>query len=110
MYGQFSVAAATAVVGYDLATGTNWQRSAKDRALNGFALAGSAAAGDTKVDLLIDTVKVGEFYNTVLAMPTGDHLYPLGVYVPAGCDIHIYVTDAPATNPINGMLAFEDLE
>lgn len=110
MIGQFSVAAATAVVGYDLASGQVWQRSSKDRIITGFALKGSAGPNDTKVDLLIDTVKIGEFYNTTTGFPNMDDLNPLGNFVPAGSDVHIYVTDAPGTNPINGILAFEDIE
>jgi len=109
--GEFSVAAATAVVGYDLATGTIWQQQSVDRALTGFALTGSAAAGDTKVDLYVDTVKVGEYYNTVTGFPTMDHLKPVDrIFVPAGSLLHIYVTDAAATNPINGILMWEEVE
>jgi hypothetical protein len=107
--GQTSVAAATAVVGYDLAAGTIWQQIGEDRALNGFALKGSGAANDTKVDLFIDTVKVGEFYNGNTGFPNMDDLIPLDAFVPANSQIHIYVTDAPATNPINAMISWEDM-
>lgn len=105
--GQFSVAAATAVVGYDLAKDQIWQRSAIARALMGFGLKGSAAANDSKVSLYIDTVKIAEFYNTDTGFPNMDNVIPLdGNYVPPGCDIHIYVDDAPATNPINGIIVW----
>lgn len=108
--GQFSVAAATAVVGYDLASGQIWQQQAKNRALTGFAIKGSAAALDTKVDLFIDTVKIGEFYNTGTSMPNMDDVIPLDMnFVPAGAQIHIYVTDAPGTNPINGILTWREM-
>lgn len=108
--GQASVAAATAVVGYDLATGQIWQQSSGDRALTGFALKGSAASADTKVSLFIDTVKIGEFYNTSTGFPNKDDTVTLSDnYCPAGSQIHIYVDDAPATNPINVLVTWEDI-
>jgi hypothetical protein len=108
--GQFSVAAATAVLGYDLSTNQIWQTSSKPRALMGFALKGSAAAVDTKVDLYVDTTKIGEFYNTNTGFPNMDDVIPLdGNYIPPGAQIHIYVTDAAATNPINGIVVFQEL-
>lgn len=107
--GQFSIAAATAVLGYDLAQGTIWQQQSKNRYLTGFALKGSAAAVDTKVDLFIDTVKIGEFYNTNTGMANMDDVIPLdGNFCPSGSMIHIYVTDAPTTNPINGILTWRE--
>lgn len=109
--GQNSVAAATAVVGYDLATGTIWQQSSVDRALTGFALKGSAAGGDTKVSVYIDTVKVAEAYNVTTGFPNNDDLIQLDSnYVPAGAMIHIYVDDAPATNPINLIISWDEVE
>lgn len=108
--GQNSVAAATAVIGYDLAGNTIWQQQGTGRALTGFALKGSAAANDTKVDVFIDTVKVGEFYNTNTGFPNMDDVIPMpGNYVPPHSQIHIYVTDAPATNPINLILIWAEL-
>lgn len=108
--GQNSVAAATAVVGYDLAKDTIWQRSAQSRALNGFGIKGSAAANDTKISLYIDVVKIGEFYNTDTGFPNMDNLIPLsGNYCPSGADIHVYVDDAPATNPVNIMISWQEL-
>ena len=109
--GQASVAAATAVVGYDLATGTIWQQSSVGRALTGFAIKGSAAAGDTKVSVYVDTVKVAEAYNINTGFPNNDDLITLDSnYVPAGAMIHIYVDDAPGTNPINLILTWDEVE
>ena len=101
--GEVSVAAATAVVGYDLADGTWFQQLPYPRALTTIGLAGSAAALDTVVELFVETVKVGEFYNVATGAVLVDaHGRDLGaVFVPAGSKIHVYVTDAPATNPIN---------
>lgn len=107
--GVSSTAAATAVLGYDLATGTIWQQQSKNRFLTGMALKGSAAAADTKVDLFIDTVKIGEFFNTNTGYPNMDDVVPLdGNYCPPGSQIHIYVTDAPATNPIFVLLTWRE--
>jgi len=108
--GQFSVAAATAVVGYDLTNGAFWKQIGKHRMLTGFGLKGSAAAIDTKVELFIGTVKIGEFYNTGTGLPDNDDIVPLdGNYVPPNELIHVYVTDAPATNPINGVLTWAEM-
>lgn len=107
---QVSVAAATAIVGYDLLRDSLFKRSGVDRVLRGAALAGSAAAGDTIVSIYVDTVKVATIYNVTTSFPTRDHFWPLSdVYVPAGSDISAIVDDAPATNPINLLLDIEDL-
>lgn len=109
--GQFSVAAASAVVGYDLATGQIWQQSSIDRALTGFALKGSAAGGDTKVSVYIDTVKICEAYNVSTGYPNNDDLIDLDMnLIPSGAQIHLYVDDAPATNPINGIITWDEVE
>jgi hypothetical protein len=108
--GQQSVAAATAVVGYDLATGTIWQQQNADRAITGFGFKGSAAAGDTKVSLYLDTVKIGEFYNVTTGFPNQDDVAMLDAYCPSGSQIHIYVDDAPATNPINVIITWDDMD
>jgi len=108
--GNASVAAATAVVGYDLANGTIWQQMGRPRAIRAVALKGSAAGGDTKIDLFIDQVKVGEFWNTNTGFPNMDDLFPIGaIGVPPHSQIHAYVTDAPATNPINLIIQWADL-
>lgn len=107
--GENSVAAATAVVGYDLAKDTIWQQTGRHRALKGVALCGSAAGGDTKVSIFVDTVKVSEIYNTTTGFPTRDHLKEIGAMIPANSRLHAYVDDAPSTNPINIMFEWADL-
>lgn len=107
--GEASVAAATAVVGYDLAQATVWQSARTPRALVGFALKGSAAAGDTKVDILVDTFKIGEKFNTGTGFPNNDDVLPMRALIPPNALLHILVTDAPATNPINVLCQFVDL-
>ena len=107
MIGEFSIAAAVAVVGYDLARDTTWQAAQRPRFLRGAALAGSAAALDTIVDIFVDSVKVGELYNSATGAPTRDHLFPVGANVPSGANIKLIDRDAPGTNPINGILDIE---
>lgn len=104
--GQISVAAATAVVGYDLFDGEWFQQLPYARAINTIGLAGSAAALDTLCELFVETVKVGEFYNSATGAVLMDaHGQSLGaVFVPPGSKLHLYVTDAPATNPINAII------
>lgn len=109
MLGQFSIAAATAVVGYDLAQNTYWQQSNRPRFLKGLALAGSAAALDTKVRVQVGAQQVGEAYNLATGAPTKDHMMDIGAIVPAGEEVHVFVEDAPATNPINGILDFQEM-
>jgi len=105
MIGQVSVAAATAVVGYDLFRDQTWRVSSRPRKLRGLAMAGSTAAGDTAVDLYVDRYHVGRFYNLAAGWPTMDHMIPLkGNAVPPGATVACIVADAPATNPINVIL------
>ena len=103
-----SIPAATAVVGYDLIEGNSLKQSDKPRSLIAAALAGSAAALDTVVDLFVGQVKVGGMYNSAVGAPNRDHLFRIGVYVPANQEVHAYVVDAPATNPINIILDFQE--
>ena len=109
MLGQISIAAATAVVGYDLARDTTWQQSDKQRRLLAVGMAGSAAALDTEVNIFIGNVKVGNVFNSGLAAPNRDSMFRMGDIVPAGQEIHVLVVDAPTTNPINLVLDFQDL-
>lgn len=101
--GEISIAAATAVVGYDLCSTARWQQMGIPRALTGIALCGSAAALDTEIALSIDDVYIGSFLNSATGAVLLDaHLRPLdGNYVPPHSQIHAIVIDAPATNPIN---------
>jgi hypothetical protein len=105
-----SVAAATAVLGADLFSGEVWARSPMNRALDGVALKGSAAAGDTQVEIYIDEVRVGDFFNNSTGFPNMDDLVPLErLGIPAGAQLRAIVRDAAASNPINIMVAIEDV-
>ncbi len=105
MIGQVTVAAATAVAGYDLFRDQTWRVSSRPRRLMGVMVAGSAAAGDCYFDLFIDQYHVGKFYNLATGWPTKDHLIPLkGNNVPPGATVAAIMSIAPTTNPINVVL------
>jgi hypothetical protein len=106
-----SVAAATAAVGADLFSAETWARSPRNRVLNGLALKGSAAAGDTEVELFIDEVRVGNFFNTNTGFPNIDDLFALDrLGVPAGAQLRCLVRDAATTNPIHAAPSLEDIQ
>ena len=106
MIGQFSIAAATAVVGYDLAGDTVWQTAAYDRSIAAIGLAGSAAALDTEIRIMAGTVEVGNMFNSSTGAPNRDSMFRMGFRLPANTPVHLYIVDAPATNPINGSVDF----
>ncbi|MBA7540962.1 hypothetical protein ES705_33265 [subsurface metagenome] len=103
MIGQVSVAAATAIAGYDLFKNETWRVSAKPRRIRGMGVAGSTAALDCSVDLFVDQFHVGKFYNSAPgAVIIDQHMVPLkGNLVPPGATISCIVGTAPTTNPIN---------
>jgi len=105
MVGQVSVAAATAVAGYDIFRDQTWRVSAKARRLYGVGVCGSTAAGDCSFDLFVDQYHVGRFYVLATAWPTKDHIIPLkGNAVPPGATISAIMAVAPTANPINVIL------
>jgi len=98
-----SVAAAVAVVGYDLLTNRpDIANAARPRVLRAIALTGSAAAGDTAVDFKVGNRTVATLFNTATGFPTNDaSKFPTSYSVPAGSPVSVIVTDAPATNALN---------
>lgn len=106
-----SVAAATAVVNYDILQGERWNRSPVNRQLVALGLAGSAAIGDTQVDFYIDEVRVAGLFNTATGFPQVNRdMQPMGgLFIPAGAQLSGIVIDAATTNPINATLSIEDL-
>lgn len=106
----FSIAAATAVVGYDLLTDQPIRTSEVDRVVTGISLLGSAAALDTIADLLVGQDRQLRMYNRTTGFPNMDDLTPLSAVVPAGSPLTMPVIDAPATNAINGIIVVEDVE
>lgn len=98
-----SVAAATAVVGYDLLTNRpDIASGGVQRVIRALGLTGSAAAGDTAVDIKVGNRTVATLYNNATGFPTADAgQFKTAYGVPAGSPVSAIVTDAPATNPIN---------
>jgi len=104
------VAAATAIVGADLFDGETWARSPVDRILNGIAYTGSAVIGDTEIEVFIDEVRVGSFFNSALLTPQVDRdIQPLeSLGIPAGAQLRAVVVDAAATSIVYTMVSVED--
>lgn len=101
-----SIAAATAVVGFDLLSGNSLRQSDRPRTIVGVGLAGSAAALDTEVDIFVGQIRVGNIYNKATGAVTRDHMFAMRSTVPPNQEVHAYVVDAPATNPINILVDF----
>jgi len=107
---QSSVTAAVAILDADLFTGEVWARSPQPRVLSGFAMRGSAAGADTEVELTIDEVRVGNFFNVSTGVPNMDDVLPLeDLFVPGGAQLRCIVRDAAATNPVNTITAIRDV-
>jgi len=105
-----SVAAAVAILDADLFTGQVWARAPQNRSLEAFALTGSAAVGDSEVELFIDEVRVGQFFNNKLTFPNNDDLMELeSLFIPGGAQLRAIVRDAATTNPLNAMVSLEDV-
>jgi len=96
-----SIAAAVAIVGADLFVGERWKEQPNDRVLTGLALRGSAAAGDTVVDLMVDETRVAQLVNNATGFPDNDDMVEVSVIIPANAELSAIITDAAATNPIN---------
>lgn len=103
--------AAVAVVGADLFAGQVWARTPQNRVLTGLAYTGSAVIGDTEIEVSIDEVRVGSFFNSALLTPQADRdLLPLeSLGIPAGAQLRAIVVDAPATSAVFTMAAVEDV-
>lgn len=104
---EVSVAAAVAVVDFNLLANSPHRQSSQMRRLRAVALTGSAAAGDTRVAISVNQKEIGAIFNTTTGFPTRDHLKGIGENIPGNAEISAIVTDAPATNPINLLLEFD---
>jgi len=98
-----SVPAATAVVGYDLLTNRpDISSGGLPRVIRAVALTGSAAAGDSAIDIKVGNRTVVTIFNTATGFPTNDAAKFDTLYnVPSGQAVSAIVIDAPATNPLN---------
>lgn len=103
-----SIAAADAVVKTDLVADARLKQARKARKLMYFALTGSAAAGDTEVELEVDGESKGTFINTDTGMPDGMvDLIPCDIPMKANQEFSVRVIDAPTTNPLNLITVFK---
>lgn len=98
-----SIAAATAVVGYNLlANRPDIATAGVPRTLRALGLTGSAAIGDAAIDVKVGNRVVATLYNNAIDFPTNDAgKFDTHYAVPAGSPVSVIVTDAPATNPLN---------
>jgi hypothetical protein len=96
------VAAATAVVGYDLLRDVRDNVSSRPRVMTKIALVGGAAIGDTSVDVYIENYMVGRFTNThignVAPIFPDDFVGTPNLMVPPGAKISAIVAVQGGTN------------
>ncbi len=97
-----SVAAASAVVGYDLFSNSSAATIAPGQRISFAAVLGSNAAGDSEVRLMAGNTHVATLFNSNTGFPTGTDLFPVA-YRHVGPTTRIYATmvSAASTNPIN---------
>jgi len=96
-----SVAAASAPIDTDILKDSEIRSKMAGRRIRKVGLAGSAAAGDTKVELKRGGTTIAILYNTSTGFPKHDDMFEPNEAVPTGEELHAIVRDAPATNPIN---------
>lgn len=102
------VAAATAALGYDMLSNSELRQTKRRRKIIGAALAGSAAGGDSAVELKDGGTLLARLYNLATGLPTRDHMVPVGKWVDAPGELNAKVIDAAATNALNLLLITSD--
>jgi len=106
-----SVAAATALIGVDLFSGEVWSRAPQNRVITNIGVTGSAAITDFEGDLMVDEIRIGNYFNTTagVSQPKFDDKIPLeNLQVPGGAQLRFVVRDAATTSPVNIALVLED--
>lgn len=100
-----SVAAATAVLGYNLLRDEVNRTVGYDRIIVAYGLTGSAVVGDTVVQVKVGGAVKATIINTVLGVAvTRDHMLADRIFVPRNVEVEAVVTDAAATNPVSFVL------
>ncbi len=98
-----NIAAATAVVGYDLFQNERMNVSSQPRMFSVVGMVGGAAIADTTVELFVESKLIGTFVNKAIgsaAVIFPDYYEPVGnIYVPAGSKISAIVRAQGGTNP-----------
>lgn len=108
-----SVAAATAVVGYDLMVNDRMAKMGINRTIRKIALVGSAVLQDSLTELKIDGKLVATLSPTTIGVvepKTDTDIKNVNFYVPANAQVEWVVTDAPATNPLIAYIEFNEYE
>lgn len=103
---EVSIAAAVAVLGYNMLSNSPHRQSSKGRTLTAVAVRGSAAAGDSAVSVLVNQTEVARLFNTTTGFPNRDDLVAVGEWIPPNAEVSAIVVDAPATNPLNLLFEF----
>jgi len=104
-----AVAAAVAILDADLLVGQRFARTPQNRTLEAVAFTGSAVVGDAEIEMFIDEIRVGSFFNSKLLVPDNDDLISLeSLFIPGSSQLQAVVVDAAATSPVFVMLALED--
>lgn len=96
-----SIAAASAPLDTDLFNGERWKEVGYTRLLEAIGFKGSAAAGDTEIDLMVDETRLATVFNNNTGFPNNDDMVDLNILIPANSELQAIIRDAPATNPIN---------
>ena len=102
MLSVISVAAATAIIGFDMLRDDPIRARPFPRRIKAIGLTGSAAALDTEGVLLIGNKRVATIFNSAVGAPLRDaHMYPINEEVQANEELHFEIIDAPVTNALN---------
>ena len=106
-------AAATAVVGYNLMAGNRVQVASTRRRVRRIGVVGSAVLQDAEVQLFYGSVFVGNFKPTTIGVVVPLDARDMMPVVDdnicnAGESLNLFVSDAPATNPIVVTLEIEE--
>jgi len=99
------------VIGFDLCATRRSAQSPNDRVLNSISYTGSAVIGDTEIEVFIDDVSLGHYFNTALLTPQSDRdVVDMGqAGWPGGGRIQAVVVDAPTTSIVYFSYDYEDV-
>lgn len=103
---EISIAAATAILGFNMMSNSPHRQNDKPRVIRAVALRGSAAAGDSAISIVVNQTEVARIFNTNTGFPNRDDLVAIGARIPANSEISAVIVDAPATNPLNLLIEF----
>lgn len=103
--------ATSAAVGTNGMAGNRLQSSQVPRAIKKIGVAGSAAAGDTSVDLFVETTFIGTYFNTsagVVEPLEAKDFKTVDIGVAPGENINVILNTAPTSNALKVTLILED--